>query len=130
MGVLKTFTGLSQGKYSAYIISMEQARGLDFPTSSAIEDKGGNYVLLGSLPDTHFAFQQALGRTCRIGHKGQVSIILWEQKADHNAGAHQIQQLIDKLEGRETVRLSALKNKAVKAGKAKVSRYMIPHDSP
>jgi superfamily II DNA/RNA helicase len=90
VGTLKTFTTKTNGRYPTVIISLDQSRGMDFPSSEQIEANGGNHLILASMPSSYAAYQQALGRTCRIGNKGIVSIILWEAKAIEGAGAAQI----------------------------------------
>jgi hypothetical protein len=60
-------------------LSVKQGRGLDIPTSSAIEKAGGIYVVIAVLPKTFREAEQFKGRTRRMGGKGQYSIILWEK---------------------------------------------------
>ncbi len=44
------FTRKHKEKYSIFIINDSQGRGMDFPTSTEIEDNGGVYLIIGQLP--------------------------------------------------------------------------------
>ena len=60
------------------LLNAKQGRGLDIPTSTAIEDAGGVYIIIGVTPQSFRELEQFKGRTRRMGNKGQYSIILWE----------------------------------------------------
>ncbi len=51
-GALSVFTRKQGGKYSVYIINDTQGRGLDFPTTTEIENGGGVYLIVGKLPSS------------------------------------------------------------------------------
>lgn len=67
------------GRYNTFILNVKQGRGLDVPTSTAIEKAGGVYIVIAVLPRTFRELEQFKGRTRRMGGKGQYSIILWEK---------------------------------------------------
>ena len=75
-GALKFFGRKRGAKYPVYIINDSQGRGLDFPTTTEIEENGGVYLLIAKLPSSYLQFKQFLGRTGRIGNKAQYSVIL------------------------------------------------------
>ena len=54
--LMGNFVQMQNAQYQVYIISVMQARGLDFPSSAAIESNGGNYLLLSVVPTTYLAF--------------------------------------------------------------------------
>lgn len=49
-GALTIFTKKQGDKFPVFIISDAQGRGLDFPTSTEIEDKGGIFLIVAKLP--------------------------------------------------------------------------------
>lgn len=48
--LLSKFTLKTDKGYKVVIISADQARGLDFPTSSEIEANGGVFLIVGQMP--------------------------------------------------------------------------------
>jgi hypothetical protein len=58
-----------EGKYPVFIINDAQGRGLDFPSSTEIEDAGGVFLIIAKLPNSFLQFKQFLGRTGRMGNK-------------------------------------------------------------
>jgi hypothetical protein len=68
-GSLMVFSRKHSDKYPVFIINETQGRGLDFPSSTEIEDNGGVYLLVAKLPSGFLQFKQFLGRTGRIGNK-------------------------------------------------------------
>ena len=52
-----------------FIINDAQGRGLDFPSSTEIEDAGGVFLIIAKLPNSFLQFKQFLGRTGRMGNK-------------------------------------------------------------
>ena len=49
-GALRIFTRKQKEKYSVFIINDAQGRGMDFPSSTEIEENGGVYLIVGQLP--------------------------------------------------------------------------------
>ncbi len=47
---MSTFVLKQIGRYSVYIANFQQGRGVDFPTSSEIENNGGVHVLIAAMP--------------------------------------------------------------------------------
>jgi hypothetical protein len=101
-----------------YLINSEQARGLDFPTTYEIEQNGGNYLLLGILPSSYLAYHQALGRTGRIGNKGQYSVILYDVKANNRSGELYLSTKQMELQNSDILLLNQLN---INLGKSKLS---------
>jgi hypothetical protein len=52
------------------------SRGVDFKTSSELEEYGGLHVCLTYLPENMRLIWQIYGRTCREGHEGSAQMIL------------------------------------------------------
>ena len=49
-GSLMVFSRKNRDKYPVYIIDGTQGRGLDFPSSTEIEENGGVYLVIAKLP--------------------------------------------------------------------------------
>ncbi len=69
-----------------FIINDAQGRGMDFTSSTEIEENGGVYLIVGQLPKSFLQFNQFLGRTGRIGNKAQYSIIVHDNDAKNEDG--------------------------------------------
>ena len=65
-------------KYPVFIINGTQGRGLDFPSTTEIEENGGLYLVIEKLPSGFLSFKQFLGRTGRIGNKAQYSVVIYD----------------------------------------------------
>jgi hypothetical protein len=68
-GSLTVFTIKQGGKYPVFIINDAQGRGLDFPSTTEIEEEGGIFLIVGKLPSSYLQYKQFLGRTGRMGNK-------------------------------------------------------------
>jgi hypothetical protein len=49
---LTVFTKKQGGKYPVFIINDTQGRGLDFPSSTEIEEAGGVFLIIAKLPNS------------------------------------------------------------------------------
>jgi hypothetical protein len=49
---LTVFTKKQWGKYPVFIINDTQGRGLDFPSSTEIEEAGGVFLIIAKLPNS------------------------------------------------------------------------------
>ena len=78
---ISIFTEKSNGRYQSLIISSDLGRGLDFPTDSNIEDAGGVFLIIATLPKYYLQYRQYIGRTGRIGNKGEYCVILHDKDA-------------------------------------------------
>jgi hypothetical protein len=47
---IDSFTKIHAFRYPAFVISQQQGRGIDFPTTQEIEANGGVHVLISSVP--------------------------------------------------------------------------------
>ncbi len=86
LSCLKVFTNKGSQGFRVVIIGSQQARGLDFPSSSEIEEQGGVHVLVAELPEMYLHYQQYKGRTNRMGNKGQYSVIIYDKEAKGKEG--------------------------------------------
>jgi hypothetical protein len=55
-------------------------------SSTEIEDNGGVYVVIATLPTAYLQYKQFLGRTARVGNKGQYSVILNDKDSKNADG--------------------------------------------
>ena len=85
-GSLTIFTRKQGGKYPTFIINDAQGRGLDFPSSTEIEEAGGVFLIVAKLPSSFLQFKQFLGRTGRMGNKSQYCVILHDADAKNEEG--------------------------------------------
>jgi hypothetical protein len=49
---LTVFTRKQGERYPVFIINESQGRGLDFPSTTDIEENGGVYLIVGKLPSS------------------------------------------------------------------------------
>jgi len=56
-GSLMVFSRKHKDKYPVFIINGTQGRGLDFPSSTEIEENGGVYLLIAKLPSGFLEFK-------------------------------------------------------------------------
>ena len=56
-GLLTVFTKKQAGKYPVFIINDAQGRGLDFPSSTEIEEEGGIFLIIGIIPSSYLQFR-------------------------------------------------------------------------
>ncbi len=52
-GSLSVFTKKQNGKYPVFIINDSQGRGLDFPSSTEIEEEGGIFLIIAIKPSSY-----------------------------------------------------------------------------
>jgi len=54
---LRVFNKKHEKGYTVYLINENQGRGMDFPSSSEIEQRGGIFVIISALPSYYLQFQ-------------------------------------------------------------------------
>ena len=73
-------------------------------SSTEIEDNGGVYVVITTLLTAYLQYQQFLGRTARVGNKGQYSVILNDKDSKNADGRIYLQQKLEALESQDLLR--------------------------
>ena len=94
---LSLFSKKHASGYPVFIINEMQGRGLDFVSSVDIEEKGGVYLLIAKMPKSFLQFRQYLGRTGRVGNKGQYSVILHDPEAKNVDGTVYLEAKLEAL---------------------------------
>lgn len=109
---LKSFTQRVEGQYQVYLLDEEQGRGLDFPSNSEIEANGGVYLIVACLPQRFLQYSQFLGRTGRLGNKGQYSVVLFDKAVPHSDGSFYLKQKLEYLKNQEILIVTNLSNES------------------
>ena len=104
---LGIFSLKQNGKYAVFIINETQGRGLDFMSSTEIEDNGGVYVVIATLPTAYLQYKQFLGRTARVGNKGQYCVIHNDKDSKNADGRIYLQQKLEALESQDLLRATS-----------------------
>ena len=76
------------------------------------------YLIVGMLPSTYLQYRQYLGRTGRIGNRGQYSVILFDKEARNAEGAVYLEQKLESLENSDLVAVSGWMNTPTNLGAA------------
>ena len=76
-------------------------------SSTEIEDNGGDYVAIATLPTAYLQYKQFLGRTSRVGNKGQYSVILNDKDSKNADGRIYLQQKLEALESQDLLRATS-----------------------
>ena len=76
-------------------------------SSTEIEDNGGVYVVIATLPTAYLQYKQFLGRTARVGNKGQYSVILNDKDSKNADGRIYLQQKLEALESQDLLRATS-----------------------
>ena len=79
-------------------------------SSTEIENNGGVYVVIATLPTAYLQYKQFLGRTARVGNKGQYSVILHDKDSKNADGRIYLQQKLEALESQDLLRATSCLN--------------------
>jgi hypothetical protein len=107
---LTVFTRKQGDRYPVFIINESQGRGLDFPSTTDIEENGGVYLIVGKLPFSFLQYKQFLGRTGRIGNKSQYSVLLHDTEAKNEEGTSYLEKMLEILSNKDLQAVSSWLN--------------------
>lgn len=115
---LENFQEKSNGLFSIFIINKKQGRGLDFISNLEIESNGGIFLIVGVLPSSYLELQQFIGRTGRIGNKGQYRIVIQDKSAINTESQLYIKTKMLELQNEDILVLNKIKNQTFNMGMA------------
>lgn len=115
---LENFQEKSNGLFSIFIINKKQGRGLDFISNLEIESNGGVFLIVGVLPSSYLELQQFIGRTGRIGNKGQYRIVIQDKSAINTESQLYIKTKMLELQNEDILVLNKIKNQTFNMGMA------------